>query len=68
MNDKPLEELAPAIPEFQELLRERRELIRAISYWEISDKVEAPIRVAEFSTLLAELEDEILSIDPTPNR
>ena len=66
MNDKALEELDPANPELQELLRERRELIRAINYWETSDRVEAPIRVAEFSTLLAELEDEILSIDRPP--
>ena len=59
MNDKTLEELGQANPEIEELLRERRELMQAISYWQESDRIEAPDRVAEFTKLLAELEDEI---------
>lgn len=63
MSDKTLEQLVQSNPEFEELLREREELIRAISYWQESDRVEAPDRVAEFTDLLKELEDEIQSIE-----
>ena len=57
-----MNELGPAIALFEELLRERGELMQAISYWRASDRVEAPDRVAEFAELLAELEKEILSM------
>ena len=62
MNDDLLEELASATPEFEEILNERRELNLALEHWRASGSDEAPYRVAEFTLLLAELEEEIRKI------
>jgi len=61
LNDETVGKLGQANDELEELLREKGELVRAISYWKTSDRAEAPDRVAEFTELLAELEDEILA-------
>jgi len=61
LSDDPLEELSPTTPEFEEMLQERRELIRAIGCWRASNEGEAPDRVAELTALPAELEEEIQS-------
>lgn len=59
MKEETFSDLATLGPEFDELLRERTELLQAIDFWRASEAVGAADRVAEFERLLAELEDEI---------
>ena len=46
--------------ELEALLEEREDLVVAIAYWKASDRAETAERVAEFESLLVEIDEEIL--------